>query len=130
MELEEALRTLDLRPGASVAEVRKAYRRSLKLWHPDRFVGDAARALEADQQTRKIIQAYRTLAGSTHAQSTSGDRGGPEWFEMPLRVQLNPFRRAGRPPAPYPYTTWDRVGITLSLLGMLAFTVLAIVFDW
>jgi hypothetical protein len=45
-------------------------------------------------------------------------------------MQLNPFRRVGRPADLYPLTTWDRVGIGFSLLGMLVFTVLAIVFDW
>jgi hypothetical protein len=58
------------------------------------------------------------------------DRTGPEWFERPIWTQLNPFRRASRPPDSYPLATWDRVGIGLSLLGMLVFAVLAIVFDW
>ena len=60
--VQELLAVLDLREGATAAEVGDAYRRLAKVHHPDRFV-------EADldiqefhaHKMREIIRAYRTL---------------------------------------------------------------------
>ena len=60
--VQELLAVLDLREGATAAEVGMAYRRLAKVHHPDHFV-------EADldiqeyhaHKMREIIRAYRTL---------------------------------------------------------------------
>jgi DnaJ-domain-containing protein 1 len=60
--VQELLAVLDLREGATAAEVGMAYRRLAKVHHPDRFV-------EADldiqefhaHKMREIIRAYQTL---------------------------------------------------------------------
>jgi hypothetical protein len=51
-----AFAVLGLEPGADAAAVEKAYKRLIKLHHPDRDGGDATRAAE-------ITQAYRELRG-------------------------------------------------------------------
>ena len=45
-------RTLGLAPGASLEEVKRAYRELVKVWHPDRF----ARAPHLQQQALEKIQ--------------------------------------------------------------------------
>lgn len=52
-----AYAALGLKPGADAAAIEQAYKRLIKLHHPDREGGDAARASE-------INRAYRELRGS------------------------------------------------------------------
>src|SRR5690349_8713985 len=51
-----AFAALGLEPGADAAAIELAYKKLIKLHHPDREGGDAARAAE-------IIRAYRELRG-------------------------------------------------------------------
>lgn len=62
MDVEDALRVLNLRADASATEVKSAYRQMLKEWHPDRFAGDAERVRSAERRTRHIVEAYRALS--------------------------------------------------------------------
>ena len=50
----EPYRLLGIRPGASAKEVRRAFRRQAKLYHPDRNPGDA----DAEERFREILSAY------------------------------------------------------------------------
>ncbi len=54
-------RTLELEPGADATEVRKAYRRLLKKFHPDRFANDPEKLKVATEVTRKLTEAYNGL---------------------------------------------------------------------
>ena len=45
----------------SKASIRKAYRASAKLWHPDRFENNPSRRLQAEEQFKLIQVAYREL---------------------------------------------------------------------
>jgi DnaJ domain len=45
----------------SKAAIRKAYRTSAKLWHPDRFENNPVRRLEAEEHFKGIQVAYREL---------------------------------------------------------------------
>jgi len=58
---------LGLSPSASLEEVKAAYRRKMKEWHPDVFAGrsDDARRI-AEEKTKDIIAAYETLVGRHH----------------------------------------------------------------
>ena len=51
-----AFAVLGLEPGADSAAIEHAYKRLIKLHHPDREGGDSRRAVE-------IIRAYRELKG-------------------------------------------------------------------
>lgn len=55
-------RTLELEPGASLAEVRQSYRRLLKQYHPDRFARDPEKYKVATEVTRNITAAYDGLS--------------------------------------------------------------------
>lgn len=63
-ELDEAYQLLSLKPSASVAEIKKAYRKRMSENHPDRLI---AKGLPqgmikiATEKTQKIKQAYETI---------------------------------------------------------------------
>lgn len=54
---------LGVSPAATTAELRQAYRRLAKLWHPDRYV-DASPALraQAERRMRALTRAYAALS--------------------------------------------------------------------
>ena len=54
-------RTLELEPGADLQQVRRAYRRLMKLYHPDRFANDPEKLEVATAVTRKVTEAYNGL---------------------------------------------------------------------
>lgn len=77
---EYALAALGLRPGAGRAEVDAAYRRLMKIYHPDRTGGDGRRAAE-------INRAYTFLRRNYRAHQ-------PRVRRVP--VELRPNRRSSR----------------------------------
>src|SRR6516164_4388602 len=52
---------LGLEPGASVREVKAAYRALVKKWHPDQFHHDPHLQHLAEDKLKEINQAYTTL---------------------------------------------------------------------
>jgi DnaJ-class molecular chaperone len=56
--MNECFETLGVEETATLEEIKAAYRRCLKLYHPDTYVGDKS---EAERMTRKVIDAYKTI---------------------------------------------------------------------
>jgi DnaJ-domain-containing protein 1 len=54
-------RTLELQPGADLKEVRRAYRKMLLQYHPDRYANDPEKYKVATEVTRKLTEAYNGL---------------------------------------------------------------------
>ena len=54
-------RTLELEPGADHQTVRKAYRRLLVQYHPDKFAKDPEKYKAATEVTRNVTTAYDGL---------------------------------------------------------------------
>lgn len=54
-------RTLELEPGADLKSVRRAYRRLLLQYHPDRHANDPEKYKAATEVTRKLTEAYNGL---------------------------------------------------------------------
>ena len=50
--------TLEVRQGAAFAEIKKAYRKMIKKYHPDLFHNDAEKLKVAQQITRQVNEAY------------------------------------------------------------------------
>jgi hypothetical protein len=68
----EALKILGLAAGASQAAMRTAYLDLVKVWHPDRFVGNVRLQARATAQLSLVNEAYEFLRGQTASQfSTS-----------------------------------------------------------
>ena len=54
-------KTLEVPPGSNLKAVRKAYRKLLLQYHPDRFENDPEKQKAATEVTRKLTEAYNGL---------------------------------------------------------------------
>lgn len=61
MKIAEALKHLGLEKSADANDVKLAYRDLAKIWHPDRFQGDARVGAKAEAQI-KVINEAKTVA--------------------------------------------------------------------
>ena len=57
----QAYRVLGLAPGATVDEVKTAYRDLAQVWHPDRFSDNNRLREKAEQNLQRINEAYALL---------------------------------------------------------------------
>jgi alpha-tubulin suppressor-like RCC1 family protein len=80
----ECFRLLELPPDAPLEDVRTAYRTLCRVWHPDRFAGDAdlvgranARQQELNAAYRELLHAYRTGAAPVPHEAAAGDGTSP-----------------------------------------------------
>ncbi|HMR85432.1 MAG TPA: DnaJ domain-containing protein [Niabella sp.] len=55
---ETPYQVLGIMPGASQSEIKKAFRKLISKWHPDR---NQHRTEEAEEMSKKIIAAYSLL---------------------------------------------------------------------
>jgi DnaJ domain len=60
-EINRCYRTLELEPGASLEQVRQAWRELAKVWHPDRFPNDTKLQRKAQERLKGINGAYEIL---------------------------------------------------------------------
>jgi DnaJ domain len=60
-----ALQTLDLEAHATGKQIRDAYRVLVKVWHPDRFEGDAKLKQAAEDKLKALNSAYIFLTSKT-----------------------------------------------------------------
>ncbi|MFZ2493595.1 MAG: J domain-containing protein, partial [Thermoanaerobaculia bacterium] len=90
MKLDDCYRTLEVPPGASFEEVRRAHRDLAKVWHPDRFGHDAALRARAEEKLKAINEAWETICAA-------GDRtgwNGPTGTEAPPAREPDPAELA------------------------------------
>ncbi len=86
----EARQLLDLEPTASPSQLKAAYRRMLKRWHPDLFSTDPASYPEAIRQTQRINDAYHLLVWAASRQDQQPDRTeAVAWSGRPIRTVEN-----------------------------------------
>jgi len=75
-----ALRELGLAAGASLDDVKSAYKTLVKVWHPDRFQGDLKLAQAAEKKLKAINTAFSYLTAKGYAgggaKSRAGERSG------------------------------------------------------
>jgi hypothetical protein len=64
MDTRAAFALLGLPPGSSSDAIRDAYRDLAKVWHPDRFTGDARLQAKASEKMRELNEAYRMASAS------------------------------------------------------------------
>lgn len=62
MDTQTALQTLELIAPFSKADLKKAYRDALLVWHPDRFPDGSELKVKAEARTYKITEAYALLS--------------------------------------------------------------------
>ena len=61
LEVDECYRMLEVRPGASLEEIRQAWRDLVQVWHPDRFKASSRLHQKAQERLKAINLAYETL---------------------------------------------------------------------
>jgi GTPase SAR1 family protein len=61
-EVKNAYEILGLQNDASIADVKQAYRKLVKKWHPDLFVGKPQLLQEAQEKMRQFNEAYTILS--------------------------------------------------------------------
>ncbi len=57
-------RVLGLPPGTALADIKKAYLDLAQVWHPDRFVHDLRLQQKAQDNLKRINEAYEILQSS------------------------------------------------------------------
>src|SRR5262245_65493035 len=92
-------RTLGLSPGASVDEIRRAYRKLAKIHHPDSAGEGALPRFLAIQAAYEMLMAGRTRAtrSAGRAAGAGGARPAPPARRRPARARRARRARAGRP---------------------------------
>jgi len=58
---------LEMQPGCSWTQLRGAYRRLVRTWHPDHFHQEPEKKALAEEKIKEINQAYERLSGYRHA---------------------------------------------------------------
>ncbi|NNF98662.1 MAG: DnaJ domain-containing protein [Desulfobacteraceae bacterium] len=92
----ECFRILELRPGAGRPDVKRAYKRLAKTWHPDRFSEDSILNSIANEKIIQINRAYETLINHPHLvspadQNTSSNIGPTVGKDCPGPPTANLF---------------------------------------
>lgn len=72
--LSEYYALLGLQTGAATTEVKQAYRRLAKQWHPDNFPNDPVQRQQAEDKIKQINIAYAALKSITPASVGSQER--------------------------------------------------------
>lgn len=57
----EYRRLLNITQETDLGGLKASYRNLMKEWHPDKFIGDDERKIEADSKSKSIIEAYHFL---------------------------------------------------------------------
>jgi TonB family protein len=86
---------LGLEPGASLKEVKQAYRDMVKVWHPDLFLHDPRLQQTAQEKLKEINVAYEELLSCWH------DGGFTTLPPRPPKEPPSPYPTEETPTKPY-----------------------------
>ena len=107
-DLLQYYRILEIEPGASLEEIKRAYREMARVWHPDRFSSDVRLQNKAQEKLKRINLAYERICG----------RGAHE-PQRPVRSNAVPPQATQQHPSPPPTSVprtpkpswfWGRAG--------------------
>ena len=59
--ITEYKKLFNVESSIELAEIKKTYRDLVKEWHPDKFQAGDEKAVEAEEKSRQIIEAYEFL---------------------------------------------------------------------
>ncbi|GAA6618495.1 hypothetical protein NUACC26_043060 [Scytonema sp. NUACC26] len=90
MSIEEAYSVLELKPGASQAEIKHAYRNLVKIWHPDNFP-QTLQKQEAEEKIKLINEAYNKLKSYQPTYTQQSARTSESYQKPIARVYVNRF---------------------------------------
>lgn len=90
MRLEDAYRTLEVDPGCSDFELKRAHRDLTKVWHPDRFGHDPGLRERAEEKLKAVHEAYETIRearGAFSPDAVAEEEADPDAPESGWRVR-------------------------------------------
>jgi len=61
MDIKRCFEILELKPDASLDEVKQAYKDLVNIWHPDRFSTNPRLKQKAEKKLKEVNQAYQML---------------------------------------------------------------------
>ncbi len=66
-DIQRCYEILGVESGVSLEELKRAYRRLVKAWHPDRFTHDPRLQQRAENKLKEINVAYERVQSSWHS---------------------------------------------------------------
>jgi len=93
---------LEISPGASPEDIKAAYHRMAKQWHPDRFTGDAK--IEAEGRFRLLAEAFNMLKDTGRREEAEPAPAQAAAPRPPAQIQLD--AGADRTPANKTIDEW------------------------
>jgi len=120
MDIGKCFRTLELDPGASLAEARQAYKDLVNIWHPDRFSQNPRLREKAEKKLKEINAAYEEVKAflssqQEHEPTTVAAAEDEAPFEAGERDRAEVIAEAGTFLA---LSAWSRVSGALRRLLM------------
>jgi len=87
-DINHAYEILGLEPGASQAQVKRAYRKLVKIWHPDRFF-DQKQKQEAEEKIKSINAAYNKLKSESPSEPPIAENPSSSSPPNPTKISVN-----------------------------------------
>ncbi|MEH2322172.1 MAG: DnaJ domain-containing protein [Nostoc sp.] len=88
LDLNHAYEILGLEPGASQAQVKRAYRQLVKIWHPDRFL-EQKQKQEAEEKIKSINSAYNKLKSESPSEPPIPENPPSSSPKNPTKISVN-----------------------------------------
>lgn len=88
LDINHAYEILGLEPGASQAQVKRAYRQLVKIWHPDRFL-EPKQKQEAEEKIKSINAAYNKLKSESLPEPTTTENPSSSSPKNPPKISVN-----------------------------------------
>ncbi len=93
--LDRHLETLELRRGASLVEIKQAYRDLAQIWHPDRYAHNPRLRSKAEERFKAINEAYQALISEAQRRPDTTPESRP-----PNTNETQTPPQAAQPPSP------------------------------
>ncbi len=103
-DLREYYRVLELSPGASLDEIKRAYRQLLQRWHPDRYKPGSLMQTTAEDVTKELNEAYHQLCRKKRYLEFR-----PKPRPAPTRVKTSTTRDPWKPKVRHGWKIYDEV---------------------
>lgn len=87
-DLNHAYEILGLETGASQAQVKRAYRQLVKIWHPDRFL-EQKQKQEAEEKIKSINAAYNKLKSESPSEPPTPENPSSSSPTNPTKISVN-----------------------------------------
>lgn len=91
LDINHAYEILGLEPGASPEQVKQAYRKLVKIWHPDRFANPQQKQ-QAEAKIKDINVAYNKLKSeqpTTTSKNSSSPASPSHTVTSPVNISVN-----------------------------------------